>query len=131
MLSSKNTARFDNPPSNRPQSPSTKPSSVVQAKKRRNNNQQRPGSSLFVNFAVNRDARLRDALKTAMREVAAVDYKAIAQHFNNQFATEDPPIMTSAGYVQAYMDREERSMSMSVTAGPGVPASMSGLIFMR
>ena len=33
--------------------------------------------------------------------------------------------MKSAGYVQAYMDREERSMSMSVTAGPGVPASMS------
>ena len=80
---------------------------------------------MFVNFALNRDARLRDALKTAMREVAAVDYKAIAQHFNNQFATEEPPIMTSAGYVQANMDREERSMSMSVTAGPGVPASMS------
>ena len=46
---------------------------------------------MFVNFAVNRDACLRDALKTAMREVAEVDYKAIAQHFNHQFATEEPP----------------------------------------
>ena len=61
------------------------------AKKRRNNHAQRPGSSMFVNFAVNRDACLRDALKTAMREVAEVDYKAIAQHFNHQFATEEPP----------------------------------------
>ena len=95
------------------------------AKKRRNNHQQRPGSSMFVNFALNRDARLRGALKTAMREVAEVDYKAIAQHFNNQFANEDPPIMTSAGYVQAYMDREERSMSIPVATASSMSASMS------
>ena len=33
--------------------------------------------------------------------------------------------MTSAGYVQAYIDREERSMSISVAAAPSMSASMS------
>ena len=55
------------------------------AKKRRNNHQQRPGGSFFVNFALNTNPRLQDALRDAIRDVAELDYKAIAQHFNRQF----------------------------------------------
>jgi len=80
---------------------------------------------MFVNFALNKDPHLRAALMTAMRQVARLDYVAIAQHFNGQFADEDPPIMTSAGFVQAYMDRADRSMSMSMSVAPSVSASMS------
>ena len=61
----------------------------------------------------------------AMREVASLDYVAIAQHFNRQFADEDPPIMTSSGFVQAYMDRADRSMSMSMSVAPSVSMSIS------
>ena len=58
---------------------------------------------MFVNFALNKDPHLRAALMTAMRQVARLDYVAIAQHFNGQLADEDPPIMTSAGFVLAQM----------------------------
>ena len=39
----------------------------------------------FANFALNTNPRLQDALRDAIRDVAELDYKAIAQHFNRQF----------------------------------------------
>ena len=73
---------------------------------------------MFVNFALNKDPHLRAALMTAMRQVARLDYVAIAQHFNGQFADEDPPIMTSAG-VCAGVHGQGRSQYVHVhVSGP-------------